>query len=477
MNNFAHPTSNNPLPLLELSGRQQAQLVQTGQVSCEQLRDAALMRITRLNVRLNALYNFDIDAARRAPARGDGPFAGVPTLLKDLLSYPGLPLAFGSRLLAGNVANDGSPYTQALDAAGLVVLGKTATSEFGLLGTTEPLANGATHNPWDTRRSPGGSSGGTAAAVAAGMVPVAHASDGGGSIRGPASFCGVFGFKPSRGRTASVGLPPGMPTADLLSDHCISRTVEDSALWLKVTEVPGDWPALTGLDDPGGRLRIGYYHQDVFGSQPTPDALAALETGVEVCSRLGHEVVPCAGPRIDADATSRAFHELTALVVGGMVQQLAAAMGPMFSPQLLEPYTQSLLATAQALDPGAIDRAVATLQTAQEQLQRAHEGVDVLLSPTVPFVAFELERYGPNQPADTLQMHINRLAGYTVAASLAGWPAMTVPLYWNREGLPLGCHFAARHGHDALLFRLAFALEQAAPWIGRLNTLSHSLIS
>ncbi len=480
MRNVDHfPRFDDPLPLVDVSATAQATLVRSGQRTVEDLREAAITRIARLNPKLNALSGFDLTLARQATPRGNGPFTGVPTLLKDLLAYPGLPVAFGSRLLAGNVAQAGSPYTDALDAAGLVVIGKTATSEFGLIGTTEPLANGATHNPWDLRCSPGGSSGGAVAAVAAGMVPVAHASDGGGSIRGPASLCGVFGFKPSRGRTRSTGLPPEMPTAKILSDHCVSRTVEDSAVWLQVTEVSGSFPALeqpSELATPGKRLRIGYYHRDIFGEQPHDDAREALEMGIRICTDLGHQLVACDGPQIDASAKSPAFYDLTAVTITGMVQQMAQAMGPMFKEELLEPCTRSLLVRARDLSPTRIAQATEELANSGPQVDQALTGFDALLSPTVPYAAFELGRYSPQHDPEKLRLHNDRIAGYTVPASLAGWPAMSVPLYWNANGLPIGCHFATAHGNDALLFRLAFELERAAPWIGRLNALSHTLL-
>ncbi len=469
------------LPLLTLDATAQAAAVDRGELSPADLVEAALARIERLNPAVNALFAFDPGLARqRAPrAGGGGPFAGVPTLLKDLLAYPGLPAQFGSRLLAGHVAPAGSPYTDALDAAGLVVIGKTATSEFGLLGTTEPLVNGPTRNPWDLERSAGGSSGGSAAAVAAGIVPVAHASDGGGSIRGPASFCGVFGFKPSRDRTASVGLPPGMPTASLLSDHCVSRTVRDSATWLCATEADATADALPSAEalaaTPPARLRIGWYRRDVFGGLPDDNALAALDETVALCAALGHEVVECDGPEVGGSTTADAFHDLTALVVAGMTGQMAAAMGSAYDADRLEPYTRHLLGRAAELPADRPAEAVAALADAGERAAAALNAYDALLSPTVPFAAFPLGRYAPTADPAILRDHVNRVAAYTVVASLAGGCAMSVPLHWTAAGLPMGSHFAAPRGADARLLRLAFQLERAAPWIDRLNGLSRSL--
>lgn len=229
------------LPYIDIDATGQAALVRSGRLDPRQLLEAARTRLERLNPSLNALASVDFDLAfqQAEKCNRDGVFAGVPTVVKDLTAFPGLPCRYGSRLFQGHVATMSSPYIDALSASGLVVFGKSATSEFGLQGTTESLANGATCNPWDISRSTGGSSGGAVAAVAAGIVPIAHASDGGGSIRGPASHTGLFGFKPGRGRTLPADVPPEAPMSGILSEHCVSRTVRDSAAWLRVTEEKG----------------------------------------------------------------------------------------------------------------------------------------------------------------------------------------------------------------------------------------------
>ncbi|MGD9479888.1 amidase [Shinella sp. G-2] len=469
------------LPLVEFDATAQAEAVRAGQLTPEDLLDAAIARIEQLNPLLNALSSIAFDAARqRAQAlAADGALAGVPTLLKDLLAYPGQPIGLGSRLMAGQVAPAGSPYTDALDAAGLLILGKTATSEFGLIGTTEPLATGATRNPWDLSRSTGGSSGGAAAAVASGMVPLAHASDGGGSIRGPASLCGVFGFKPSRWRTRFAGLPKEMPLAAILSEHCLSRSVRDSATWLRVTEAddiaPGLPEAVTLAENPPHRLRIGHYHRDAFGNAPDTAAVAALEHTVTLCRALGHDVTPVEGPRFDGRTASRAVFDIMAMTTAGMLDFLAPGLPPEAMAACLEPYTIMLIGHARGLAPSRLTEAAAELSAAGEAAERAFDGVDILLSPTIPFTAFPLGTVAPDCPPERLRAHFERSAGFTAAASLAGWPAMSVPLFWSDEGLPAGSHFAARDGEDALLFRLAFQLEKAAPWAPRLLALSRDL--
>ncbi|RKP52251.1 amidase [Trinickia fusca] len=472
-------------PFLDMDATAQASLVKNGEARAIDLIDAAIERIERLQPRLNALASFDFDLARKqalaAPVTGaTSVFAGVPTLVKDLLAYPGHPTSSGSRLFQGQRPPAVSPYAQALEQSGLVVLGKSATSEFGLLGTTEPLLNGATHNPWRLDLSPGGSSGGAVAAVASGMVPVAHASDGGGSIRGPASFTGLFGFKPSRGRTVATDMPPDMPTASLISDHCVSRSVRDSAAWLKAVETPGHaspLPAVQALQEHRvPRLRIGVYRRDAFGELPTPQALEALDACAKLCADLGHEVVDAQGPQFDAPAASQAFFDLTGATLAGLFDYVSSLMGPAFDTALIEPYTLEIVRRARSLAPARMHEAIAALTTAGNAVHAALAPVDLLLSPTVPFTAFPLGQFGPTEDPATLMSHTNRLAGYTVPASLAGCPAMSVPLYWSADGLPLGCHFVGRLDHDARLLRLAFELEEAAPWAPQLLRLQEKLL-
>ncbi|MBZ9556509.1 MULTISPECIES: amidase family protein [unclassified Modicisalibacter] len=462
--------------LARLDATSQAQLVERAEVSPLELVEAAIRRIERLDPTVNAVAARDAELAREKArhAKTTGPFAGVPTLLKDLVTYPGLPLGMGSRLFQGQVPPAGSAYTEALDASGLIVLGKSTTSEFGLLGTTETLACGATRNPWDLSRSPGGSSGGAVAAVAAGMVPVAHASDGGGSIRAPASFCGLFGFKPSRGRHLSTGQAADTPFTRMISEHCVSRSVRDSATWLSVVERDE-----AGL--PGGkvgrvtqplrrRLRIGLYDRTADGTRPEPEVAQALAETRRLCESLGHEVVDIEGPRHDARAAADAFFTSASLTLGGACEQLRALMGPAFDEARLEPYTRELIARSRALPPEAGAQAATALQAAADAAERAMAGFDVLLCPTVAFPAFPLGRHGGTQPYEAAAAFTEALAGYTAIASIAGWPAMSVPLHVSPTGLPIGSHFAAPLGQEARLLGLALELEQAAPWHHRWPT-------
>ena len=277
--------------LWRLDASAQAALVQKGELSASELVDAAIDRTEALEPALNALSSHDFDAARaRASGELSGPFAGVPFLVKDLVGYPGLPHRLGSRLFAGQVAAEHTPYSAALEAAGLVVLGKSTTSELGLMGSTETLLDGPTLNPWDRSLSASGSSGGSAAAVAARMVPFAHASDGGGSIRIPAAINGVFGLKPSGDRMRVSG--PG-DMQGLVVDHCVSWSVRDSARLLALTEQKDGPLAPVGfVDGPlARRLRIGAYDETLLGARPSPANRRAFEQTMALCESLGHEVI------------------------------------------------------------------------------------------------------------------------------------------------------------------------------------------
>jgi amidase len=463
-------------PFARLDATAQAALVREGRASALELVDAAIARLERVNPTLNLLAASDLDRARDVAraARPGAPLAGVPFLVKDLLATTGLPLGAGTRLLQGRPPPPPPAFARALEAAGLVVLGKTTTSELGLLGTTETLACGATRNPWDPARSPAGSSGGSAAAVAAGVVPVAHASDGGGSIRIPASVCGLFGFKPSRGRELDAGLPPGSPLAFMVSDHCVSRTVRDSAALLLVTQRTDPLAPLAPLraEDLAPRarerrLRIGVHDRTLFGLAPHREVAAGLAAGRALCERLGHETVDAPGPVVDGPALRDAFFLLAGAAMAPLVAQVRQAAGEGALPLLLEPVTLELAARAVAAPPDAVPAALAAVARATAVMDAYQARFDVTLCPTIPILPFALGVLSPSRPADEAIAFTEVLAGYTPIHSMAGLPAMSVPLHWTPGGLPVGCHFAAGPGQDALLFGLAHALEEAAPWRDR----------
>lgn len=454
---------------MNLDAVAQAELVRRGEASPIELVDAAIARIEALEPKVHALSVTDFERAREAAKRVslEGPLAGVPFLIKDLAAYPGLRCAMGSRLFQHNVRAEPTPYSERIDKAGLVVLGKTTTSELGMLGSTESLLDGVTHNPWDLMRSAGGSSGGSAAAVASRMVPIAHASDAGGSIRGPASMNGVFGFKPGRGRVAPTG-PQDMH--GLLIDHAVSVSVRDSALLLALTEVQQEGEQAVGyVEGPtAGRLRIGYYATTLTGAAPSAEALSILERTVELCSRLGHAVEEIAPPPIDGQALGEDFFALGGEAVSAMMAMVEPMIGRPIGEGELEPFTLALAGHYRTLPAGTADRARAAIPRVRQAMVEYAAGYDVLLCPTVPVEPWELGTLAPDLPYDIAVERMAILAGYTALHNFAGMPAMSVPLFTTARGLPLGSHFAGLPGTESRLLSLAYELEQAAPWAQRL---------
>ena len=448
--------------LMNLDATAQAALVRAREVSALELVDAAIARIEARNPTLNAVSTTAFEAARaRAQGPLQGPLAGVSFLVKELIAYPGLRQAMGSRLFAGNVAQAPSPYASCLDAAGVVVLGATTTSEFGLLGSTETLLDGVTKNPLDPTRSAGGSSGGSAAAVAGGLVPMAHASDGGGSIRIPAAMNGLFGFKPGR-RRITPGGPDDMN--GMLCDHCVSRSVRDSALLFSLTE-RGDQQRVGHVTEASTRrLRIGWYRDTLMGEAPSEAAAVALDSAVELCRGLGHELVETAAPDVDGRAVSDGFFTLAGFSVEQIAQMMEPMLGGPVGPHVLEPFTLELLAWFRAQPDDAVANASAGLQRAAAAMQAFLGDFDVVLCPTTPIVPWELGTLAPSGGRAELIRRTETLAGYTPIHNIAGVPAMSVPLYRSPEGLPLGTMFAAPEGQEATLFELAYELESAQPW-------------
>jgi amidase len=453
-----------------LDGVAQAELVARGELGAAQLLEACERRFALVNPLIHAVVSSDFAAARARAERGcTGPFAGVPFLFKDLNVYPGLRTSLGSRLFARNVASQGSPFTEAVDAGGLVTVGKSATSEFGLLGSTETLLEGVTHNPWQLSLSALGSSGGAAAAVAAGIVPLAHASDGGGSIRIPASAAGLFGLKPSRGRTLAAS-PASWEFDALLSEGCISRSVRDSALFLSLVERQGHGSlAPVGyVRGPGRRkLRIGCMVRSLMGTEPDPEVGRALESTAALCRELGHEVVPAASPDVDGGVLSSAFFTFAGGSLAGVIGELEKAFGRALGEEDLEPFTRSLIRAACEVGSDGMARARAAFEAATRRYLEATAPFDLVLTPTLALPPWELGWLSPTLERQELIARTERAVGYTPIQTIAGAPAMSVPLYWSATGLPIGSQFAAPIGGEAALLGLAYELEEARPWAER----------
>jgi len=414
-------------------------------------------------------------AAGELPA---GPFAGVPFLLKDIMAfYRGVRATLGSRALADNIATHDSELVRRYRAAGLVMLGRTNVPEFGLLPTTEPELHGRCRNPWNTERTTGGSSGGSSAAVAAGIVPMAHASDGGGSIRIPASCCGLFGLKPTRGRNP-LGPDFGDSMSGLLAEHAVTRSVRDSAALLDATcgPDPGDpyvapEPERPFLDEVGaapGRLRIAFATWNLLGSDPHPDCLAALEDAARLCEELGHEVVESAPTVNHSELIGHFFTVVWTSSLASTISAIAFGSGVDPSPDLYEPMTWALYQRGLTFTGGDYLSAIQGLQRTARRLARWGSDFDLWLTPTlgeppVPLGTFDPE---PDNPW-VGWARSGSFCPYTGIANVTGQPAMTVPLHWNEEGLPVGTQFIGRYGDEATLFRIAAQLEEARPWAGK----------
>jgi len=461
-----------------LDATAQAALLRDRQLKPVELIDAAIERIEHLNGALNAVVTPMFEQARAA-ARGavpDGPFCGVPFVLKDLLaSYAGVRLTGGSAFMRDFVPDHDSELVVRLKRAGLIVVGKTNTPEFGLLATTEPRLFGPTRNPWDPSRSTGGSSGGSAAAVAAGMVPMAHANDGGGSIRIPASCCGLFGLKPTRARNP-LGPDFGDIQGGLAVEHVITRSVRDSAAVLDATNGPdvGDpyyappplRPFLREVGADPGRLRIAFTTVAPTGVPIHPDCVAAVQDAAKLCAELGHEVTEGA-PSFDAARFASCFLTQWSVGCARAVDGNAILLNRKPSPSDFEELTWALAEQGRTVKASDYLLVVAGLQLMARQIARFFVDHDIWLTPTLaepplPLGSFDAK---PGNPFYGLQ-RATAFVPFTPICNVTGQPAMSVPLYWNAEGLPAGTHFVGRFGDEATLFRLAAQLETARPWAG-----------
>src|SRR6266536_1057428 len=467
-----------------LDATAQAELVRSGQASPLELVDAAIARVERLDGTLNAVVTPLFERAREAAAGDlpDGPFRGVPFLLKDLATLTaGEPYHAGVKAArqAGYVADHDAELTRRFRAAGLVWLGKTSTSELGLLPTTEAEAYGPTRNPWDTSRSAGGSSGGSGAAVAAGLVPLASASDGGGSIRIPASECGLVGLKPSRGR---VPLWPDLAEAwgGMVSSLAVSRSVRDTAAVLDAVAgpCPGDLhtpppparPYLQEVGAPPGALRVGVLTTAPDLSVAThPECVAAAEAAARLLESLGHTVEPrhpeaLADPDI-SQAVLPCYGTWTALDLEWWGQLL----GRPLTADDVEPATWAVAEVGRGVSGTQFVTALSALHQYSSRVQGWWaEGWDLLLTPTISEPPPLLGEFAaqPDNPFWPVTRSVVEVA-YTIPFNMTGQPAINLPLHWSADGLPVGTQLVAAYGREDLLLRVAAQLEQASPWADR----------
>ena len=466
--------------LARLDATAQAELVRSGEVAPMELVEAAIERIEALNGELNAVIHPLYEEGRAAAASElpDGPFRGVPFLLKDLgAAFAGQPFHLGMRVLkeADFRAPVDTYLAQRFRAAGFETIGKTNCPELGILPTTEPVAYGPSHNPWDISRSTGGSSGGSAAAVASGMVPVAHANDGGGSIRIPASECGLVGLKPTRQRI-SEGPLIGDNMSGLTVELAVSRSVRDTAAILDAVQgaAPGDpyvapppeRPYVEELQADPGTLRVGVVTQPVADETPQPAVVEAARDAAGMLSDLGHEV-----EEVDTSAFSgvdviKTFMTRWSSGQAANMTQLSLAVGRELGREDVEPLTWALTEMGRQVTGGDYLAAVAQHQLLTRMVAGLYERFDLLLTPTVGEVPPPLGSFddsGPD-PLDAIR-RAGLTACFTALANVTGQPAISLPLAWSEEGLPIGIHLVGPYGGEDLLIRIAAQLEQAHPWV------------
>ncbi|KAA3661551.1 MAG: amidase [Chloroflexi bacterium] len=480
-----------------------AELVKRGDVTPLELVEAAIACIEQHNPQINAVIHKMYEQARER-AQGslpDGPFKGVPFLLKDLLSaYAGEPMRSGSRFHKDVVPTEHSMMTQRYLDAGLIVLGKTNTPEYGITAVTEPELFGTTNNPWDVSRTSGGSSGGSAAAVASRFVPMAHAGDGLGSIRIPASCCGLFGLKPTRHRNPRSGDYDAWQ--GLVCEHVLTRSVRDSAAMLDITAVTdphfpdalvrGKRPFLQEVGRDPGKLRIAYTAVPFMGDTMDDVCLKALDDTVALCRELGHELIEDA-PAIDGTEYARATMTMLAGEIRADIDEAGRALGKRPTPDQFEKSTWALSLMGGKITAGDFVQAMRTMQRTAHQIHQFFVNYDVLLTPTLaqpPAISGTMLPSGVEAMAlqvigrlragsvlkllkmlDTAAADSFRFTPSTPLFNATGQPAMSVPLWWTDEGLPIGMQFVGRFGDEATLFRLAGQLEGKRPWVGRLPSI------
>jgi amidase len=459
-----------------------AALVAKKKVKTSELLEEAIVRAEKINPRLNAIVYKDYDNARvRAKGKLRGPFAGVPFLLKDIFALSTtMPTRQASAFMPAMPWMHNSLLTERFLAAGLVPFGKTNVPEFGLVATTEPKLYGAAHNPWNLGHSTGGSSGGSAAAVAGGIVPMAHANDGGGSIRIPASACGLVGLKPTRGRMSNA--PDfGELLEGLATDLVVSRTVRDTAAALDATAgpVPGDpyWAPpqpksyLAAMKRKPKTLRIAFATKKLDGSAFHSDCLAAVKHAAKICRDLGHDVEE-ASPDLDQTALIPAFMTLWSAGLANGIDTIAMLTQRKPTEDDFEGTTWGLYEQGKRVTASEFIGAKAQLQMSGRAAARFHEKYDMWISPTLgaPPVKLGVFDMDERDVSKSFGAQIDYVP-FTAMQNATGQPAVNLPLYWNKDNLPIGVQFVGRFGDEEGLLRLAASIEKAAPWVHRYDNI------
>ncbi|MSO78951.1 MAG: amidase [Acidimicrobiia bacterium] len=467
-----------------LDATAQAALVRAGEVTPTELVDAAIERVAQLNPALNAVIYDRSDKARveaADPALANGPFRGVPFLLKDCVAHSaGDPYHCGMQVLkdAGWVEPNDTWLVERFRAAGFVIIGKTNLPELASSVTTEPRAYGATHNPWDLDRSPGGSSGGAGAAVASGMVAVAHGNDMGGSIRFPASMCGTVGLKPSRARS-TLGPDFGEYWAMTTHEGVLTRSVRDTAAVLDAIAGPGVGDPYTApapvrpfAEEVGahpGKLRIGFRtDRGADRGDAHADAVAAVQQTATLLEQLGHTVDRASIPALDDPGFGEAVGGTFPVFITRELDRWSEKLGREISPSELEPWNAMQVEVGRTVTGSAYIQAIETAQTyARGVAQWWADGHDVLITPMVAAPTPRLGELGPDASLETALPTLMEITSFSMPFNITGQPAISLPLHWGDDGMPVGVQLVAAYGREDILIRLASQLETARPWSDR----------
>ncbi len=481
-----------------------ADLVRRGEVSPSELVEEAIERIEAHNPHINAVVGKIYEDARSAAA-GDlpqGPFSGVPFLLKDLVAaYAGAPLTQGSKAYRDDIPDYDSELVARFKQAGTIILGKTNTPEFGLKGVTEPDLHGPTRNPWNTEYTPGGSSGGSAAAIAGGMVPMASGGDGGGSLRIPAAYCGLFGFKPTRGRVPT-GPVYGEKWQGAVVEHVISRSVRDSAAMLDAVQGadPGapyviagpSRPYLEEVEREPRPLKIAFTRHSPLGEEMHPECIRAVDEAVTLLEEMGHYLEEKTPP-LDGEKIASCYFMLYCGEVCADIVELKMKLGRNPVPADVEVATWMFNILGRAYNSGDFILARREWNEFARAMGQFHQTYDLYLTPTTATLPVRVGELDP-RPFETAAMKVfNRLGlgrllkslgiaekifrqnisktPFTQFVNFTGQPAMSVPLHWSADGFPCGVHFVAPFGEESLLFQVAGQLEKAKPWFDRVPQL------
>lgn len=456
-----------------------AELVAKKQITPAELLNAVRQRVEALNPKLNAFCHLFFDKAEEQIKNelGSGPFRGVPFALKDLGQYlKGTITSAGSRVWKDQVASYDSTLVTRYKQAGLVIFGKTASPELGLTMTTESVLYGQTHNPWNLERTSGGSSGGSSSAVAARILPMAHASDGGGSIRIPASCCGLFGLKPTRGRVP-MGPAQFEGWNGLSAHHAVTISVRDNAALLDVSSgaelgspyfpPPQQRPFLKEAGADPGKLLIALIVDSPTGTPVDSECRTAATDAAKLCESLGHKVEEARWP-IDAPIMREAFLAIINVSVARTLDDAAKTLGRDVTDKDVEPVTWSMAQQGRNVSGIVYSRAIGTIHQIGLTMAKFQQTYDVILNPTlgkppVPLGALSLSP----KNMQSFTKEITEFGPFTAIYNVTGQPSMSVPLHWTPDGLPVGVMFSARFGDEATLFRLASQLEKAKPWAER----------